>query len=58
MLNKDVPKEYFTKLELMPLRETRRYLVYNVDSKFRINKKMLILQKGTLVLPTKTASQF
>jgi len=53
VLNKDVLKEYFTKLELMPLRETRRYLVYNVDSKFRINKKMLILQKGTLVFADK-----
>ena len=54
MLNKDVLKDYFTKLELMPLRETRRYLVYNVDSKFRINKKMLILQKGTLVFADKS----
>jgi hypothetical protein len=49
MLNKDVLKEYFGRLELMPLRETRRYLVYNVDASFKINKKMLILQKGTLV---------
>ena len=53
MLNKDVLKEYFAKLELMPLRETRRYLVYNVDSHFKINKKMLILQKGTLVFADK-----
>ena len=54
MLNKDVLKEYFTKLELVPLRETRRYLVYNVDANFKIKKKMLILQKGTLVFADKT----
>jgi hypothetical protein len=41
-------------LRLEPLRETKRYLVYNVDDKLVIRKRMLTMKRGTLVFVDET----
>ena len=49
MMDKAKLKKYFTSLRIRPLKETRRYLVFNVDKKLKIGRKMLLMRKGTLV---------
>ena len=49
MMDKGKLRRYFKTLELHPLKETRRYLVYNVSPSLSVGKKMLYMRKGTLV---------
>lgn len=46
--------EYMDGLHLQPLKETKRYLVYNVDGQLHIGKKLLTMRRGTLVFADKT----
>jgi hypothetical protein len=53
MMDKDKLKKYFTSLRIRPLKETRRYLVFNVDKKLVVRRRMLVMRKGTLVFTDK-----
>jgi hypothetical protein len=54
MMDKNQLKRVFSGLTLKQLPVTRRYEVYNVDSKLKVGKKKLLFKKGTLAFVDRT----
>lgn len=52
-MSRDTIRRFFRTLTLVPLSATRKYLVFNVDRKLVVRKRLLTLHKGTLVFADK-----